>query len=285
MAAPEFILGKPRDTLFHRAAEAMINAAIANIRLLQMEGFSKRDLAHTAQSVLHLEKEATAPDMCVVLVEHDWSSAIPHTEGEVRLPSPNCVFEFRVNGKHAVWWKSNRTLTVSIQTDGAGEWHSASYCEGVPADDGMPSAPLVHVLDSSNGFEQTPVAQAMRRVRGNEGIAKAGRLAEFLTEQVRAMCVALDAEVLEKDTVRAPHKLNAKRIKQGRLPLLSYHRVKLARRERAAPLASEPGASGRHMRMHFVRGHWRHFEESKTWVRWHLRGDPDLGRIEKEYRL
>lgn len=37
--------------------------------------------------------------------------------------------------------------------------------------------------------------------------------------------------------------------------------------------------------MHFVRGHWRHYEVSKTWIRWHLRGDPDLGFIDKEYRL
>jgi len=31
--------------------------------------------------------------------------------------------------------------------------------------------------------------------------------------------------------------------------------------------------------------HWRHFENHKTWIKWHLRGDPCLGFIDKHYRL
>ena len=38
-------------------------------------------------------------------------------------------------------------------------------------------------------------------------------------------------------------------------------------------------------RLHFVRGHWRRYEEHKTWIRWRLRGDPDLGFIDKSYRI
>lgn len=34
-----------------------------------------------------------------------------------------------------------------------------------------------------------------------------------------------------------------------------------------------------------VRGHWRRLSTFKTWVRWHLRGNPDLGFIDKKYTL
>lgn len=111
-------------------------------------------------------------------------------------------------------------------------------------------------------------------------------LFSLLRAQIRAICIALDAEVAITDTVRAPEKLNRARAKRGAPPLSDYHVIRLNRRERAAPLPSsnerEPGT--RH-RLHFVRGHWRHYESHKTWIKWHLRGDPDLGYIDKHYRL
>ena len=38
-------------------------------------------------------------------------------------------------------------------------------------------------------------------------------------------------------------------------------------------------------RLHFRRGHWRHYEDHKTWIRWQMVGNPDLGFVEKQYRL
>lgn len=103
---------------------------------------------------------------------------------------------------------------------------------------------------------------------------------------VRAACIALDAEVASFDAVRAPEKLNAKRVGRGKLPMLDYHVIKLAKRSRVSPLPLDAQTRiGRHPRLHFVRGHWRHYESHKTWVKWHLRGDPDLGFIDKHYRL
>jgi hypothetical protein len=34
-----------------------------------------------------------------------------------------------------------------------------------------------------------------------------------------------------------------------------------------------------------TRGHWRHYERHKTWIKWTLVGDPDLGFVDKHYRL
>lgn len=107
----------------------------------------------------------------------------------------------------------------------------------------------------------------------------------LMFKHVRAMCIALDAEVATTEVVRAPVKLNEKRAKTGKTPLPDYRVVDLARRHRIAnPAASAPG-TGTKKRLHFRRGHWRHFDNSKTWVKWCLVGNPDLGFINKHYRL
>lgn len=108
----------------------------------------------------------------------------------------------------------------------------------------------------------------------------------WLSSIVRAACIALDAEVAVSEAVRAPERLNRARIKQGKLPMLDYHVIRLNRHSRVAPLPDDDRETGdRRLRLHFVRGHWRHYETHKTWIKWHLRGDPDLGFIDKHYRL
>jgi hypothetical protein len=106
-----------------------------------------------------------------------------------------------------------------------------------------------------------------------------------LARNIRSICIALDAEVAVTEVIRAPHRLNHQREKQGKKPVLDHHVVNLARRSRVEPLPSAGDREARwHPRLHFRRGHWRHFEDHKTWVRWCLVGDPDLGFIDKEYR-
>lgn len=116
--------------------------------------------------------------------------------------------------------------------------------------------------------------------------ARFGPLADLSFKQVRAICIALDAEVAETEVVRAPHKLNRARERRARPLIADYHTVKLARRPRPKPLPRDGlEQATRHVRLHFRRGHWRHFEQHKTWINWTLVGDPDLGYIEKHYRL
>lgn len=107
---------------------------------------------------------------------------------------------------------------------------------------------------------------------------------QFAMKQIRAICIALEAQVAEHDLIRAPSKLNEKRARQGKAPLNDYHIVSLARRARATkPI--ETSTTGRRVRLHFRRGHWRHFTTHQTWIKWMLVGDPDLGFIDKEYTL
>lgn len=101
-------------------------------------------------------------------------------------------------------------------------------------------------------------------------------------QQIIAICIALDAEVATSNTVEAPSALNKKRALTGKPPVKSFNVVDLARRHR-----SDSAACGTHRspRLHFRRGHWRNYETQKTWIRWTLVGNPDLGFVDKRYRI
>ncbi len=183
----------------------------------------------------------------VFVVKHDWASAFAKAEdftGEFRLPYAQCVFEFRLDGHTSILWAQ----------DHEGKQSFTSFIE-------------------MRDYWYSPPTE----------LAK-DEFIRFLWDQVRAICIALDAEVATHTVVRAPHKLNEKREKQGKPAVADFHVVDLAKRHRVANPSGATGIGG-HKRLHFRRGHWRHFETTKTWVRWCLVGDPDLGFIQKSYKL
>lgn len=72
------------------------------------------------------------------------------------------------------------------------------------------------------------------------------------------------------------------------MPICDHHIVNLSRRSRVKPLEDplDPDHHITRRRLHFVRGHWRHYENGrKSWLKPFFRGTPDLGFIDKEYRL
>jgi len=183
----------------------------------------------------------------VFLIEHDWAAAFKNSDiaGETKAPHEICCFEMIVN--------DHRVCSLSCSDDSR----------------------FGSVL-----FVQTP--------HGWAGLAGSALnkcpIAMFVAGQVRAICISLDAEVAQTEVVRAPYKLNAARAERGKLPLFDYRVVSLAKRSRASafPSIAEPG---HHKRLHWRRGHWRHFTAYKTWIKWMLVGDPDLGFVDKHYRL
>lgn len=183
------------------------------------------------------------------VVKHDWAKAFENASGIedlVKLPYEICCFEFRFSGKTFI----------------------AIACENEAVAQGVQFTLLVQCGNSWYCWS---------------GEKKDDAVTAFAWTQIRAICIALDADVATHDVVRAPHKLNEKRVKSGREPLSDYHVVDLAKRHRVAnPLH---GHSGSKKRLHFRRGHWRHYEAMKVWVRWCLVGDPDLGFIQKNYTL
>lgn len=192
-----------------------------------------------------IEWEKMAP----FVVQHDWASAFQNAEeysgGNFNLPYETCAFEFRISGKSVT--------ILAFQAEGC----EPSYQWYVQFGD---------YWVSHDENEDYPAKQ-------------------FALRQVKAICVALEAEVATKHMQRAPEKLNRKRVADGKLPLYSYHIVNLNRRYRAANPSLGGGVPQGQKRLHFRRGHWRHYAEFKTWVRWTLVGNPELGFIDKEYRL
>lgn len=183
------------------------------------------------------------------VVKHDWSAALGGVEdGDVRLPYELCAFEFRICGR--------TVIAMAVETD--------------QNEHGM----IFTVLVEAQGYWM-PFCDSIPKEDDS--------LSQFVWNQIQAICVALDAEVAVDEVQRAPYKLNQKREKAGKRPLADFHVVDLAKRHRV----SNPsyGESGTKKRLHFRRGHWRHYEDSKTWVKWCLVGDPDLGFISKEYSI
>jgi hypothetical protein len=185
----------------------------------------------------------------VFVVKHDWAGGFGDSIGNVlseewRLPYDLCAFEFLISGRPVV--------VLAIQ-DGTTSKAVAFIC----VDDSW--ATLGHVKANENPHLL------------------------FAWDQVRAICIALDAEIAVSTVERAPVQLNEKRIKAGKVPLSDYHVVDLARRHRVSNAAM--GVPGTRKRLHFRRGHWRHYETHNTWIRWTLVGNPDLGFVASEYSL
>lgn len=213
-------------------------------------------------------EEVLAEANCFV-VEHDWAKAFAgatdFSEGDIRLPYEVCAFDFKISGRRIValmTTDADNCILMQLLVRGANEW--------MVDDD---------VCRHQDG-KWLPIAAGQAPERNVfQG------LTEFIGSQVRAITIALDAQVAETEVVRVNEKLARSRERSGHVVPKPYHVVSLARRTRAAPLASSGEPEHGKVRLHFRRGHWRHYEDHKTWIRWMLVGNPDLGFVDKEYRL
>jgi hypothetical protein len=79
-------------------------------------------------------------------------------------------------------------------------------------------------------------------------------------------------------------RLNKARRKRGVPPLFEHKVLKIANRRMTRP-AGESGGDHAHMRQHFCRGHFKKRATGIFFWHPHLRGDPERGKIEKEYEL
>lgn len=192
----------------------------------------------------------------VFVVEHDWASAFAEAEieniTERRLPFPVCCFELNISGRRVCAFLDQETggCTAAVET-------SVGWT----------------LLNADLGFLMSVGVDV-------------DALLSVVNRQVDAILVALDSGVATTEVIRAPAALNKARARRGKPPIFDYHAVKLARRARAASLPVMSGTPDRASpRLHFRRGHWRQLETYKVWINWTLVGDPDLGFIDKHYRL
>lgn len=211
-------------------------------------------------SMVHKDRQANAAiweNAQPFVVQHDWAAAFKgatdYVDGDFRLPYTHCAFEFRISGR--------TVIVIAFQID-----------PGM----GTAKVPGPHL-----GMPYVECAEGYWYFGGEK--ARDEKVMQYAWEQIRAISVALDAEVASHDVVRAPTALNEKRGKHGEPLLFDFHIVKL--RGRAQRLRAPGSGTHRSPRLHFRRGHWRHYETHKTWIRWMLVGDPELGFIDKAYRL
>lgn len=183
------------------------------------------------------------------VVKHDWARAFEEADGledGIHLPYDICAFEFRIRGKSII------------------------AVAGEHPDGGVKFASFIHAMGDywysiGTDDQEEPVIR-------------------FIWNQIRAISIALDAEVATHEVVRASVALNEKRRRIGKTPLADFHVIDLSRRHRIAnPISGSE--TGRKVRLHFRRGHWRHYDDHRTWIKWMLVGNPDLGFIRKHYAL
>lgn len=190
------------------------------------------------------------------VINHDWYAMVGNTggfwDGDFRTPFSNSCFEFKVHGFHLIVLVQE-TEKVSVQ-------HKRSYF----------------------------VQREGRWFFWNFELGKRGLLeiASVVQKQIRAVCIMLDSELAVTEVVRSQHLSNEQRQPPQAAPFYDYHTVRLADRRRYLPNPDNDGSENHaRKRLHFVREHDRHFATSKTRVRWHYRGDPELGWVEKHYEL
>lgn len=229
------------------------NSRVHEVKLLEAAAWT----GPMKQRMDELDVARADPGLGVFLVQHDWASLVAKVDaddGEVRLPFDNCVFEFEVNGRR--------------------------ICLLVVSEDGAPRRMLMAIR--VKGGWLAPAGYDVEQIR--PGYGDDDPLTPVLWDHVRAIAITLDAEVVEAEVVRNPHRSNrqAPEVERKRF---DHHVLSIsARRRRLAPrLDGTP--TGRKVRLHFRRGHWRHFQAHKTWIKWMLVGDEALGFVDKDYRL
>lgn len=196
----------------------------------------------------------------VFVIQHDWASVLSNASevcnSPFNLPYEVCAFCFRIGEKPCVFFSAEVDTRIML----------------LPAVKLSRWVLLDMIYERFDGGWLCDVPEMRFKF-----VDRAG-------EQIRAACIALDAEVASADIQRHPHEGIVG--KNSHLPLPTYRVVTLSRQ---SPRHSAPNFSAdtfsRKKRLHFRRGHWRHFTHFKTWIRWTLVGDPDLGFVDKEYRL
>ena len=255
------ILNKPPTTMLHQFRQDLLDNKVYDL--------SRINIACARPQIE--EFDDLLSEASVFIVEHNWAAAFAnagdYATGEFHLPDEVCAFEFKISGRHiiAIVVETDGVISLQIIANSVSGWMMAGRI----------------YRDHGQGIGWLPIN------RQDDSHTGQSELATMLGEQIKAIAIALDAEVAMSEVMRAPHKLNQARERRGKLPIFDYHVVSLAHRSRAPRLRSAAGEEGTytHKRLHFRRGHWRHFENHKTWIKWMLVGDPELGFIDKHYKL
>lgn len=246
--------------------------------------------------------ELTTPQLFVV--DHDWHAAFSASEGfaeiaEWPLPYAKCCFEFRISGVRVL---------AFVEEDDVNDGGKFLHCV-YGRDEHWCSDDYEYVLRRASGTlgHVTGVLVEVSGEKRREG-HKFPDLTSMVVNQIRAVCIMLDARVAVQERREPSAALSKSRSARGRSALPAHSVVRLSRRRYGQPREDTRAvSSGRHVRLHWRRGHWRHYDRildepdpdvrtvdkanesgiwtSSQWINSMLVGDESLGFVEKEYRL
>ncbi|NJL09056.1 MAG: hypothetical protein HC900_13060 [Methylacidiphilales bacterium] len=206
----------------------------------------------------------------VFVVARDWTTLFAdQIDGnyEYQLPFDRCVFEFSVDQCRyffLVHHDLGRPRAILMQPAALGGWYPFVFENR----DG--EWRRLHDPSYSRVPDESPETRAASSI-----------LCHVFSDHVAAICIMLDAKVAETRVVRP----KTKWARKGHLPEFDYHEIVLRGRSERSETAGNSDEPHRGVRLHFRRGHWRHLADRRVWVNWALVGDPDLGVVEKHYRL
>ena len=178
-------------------------------------------------------------------------------QGEFRLPYPWCAWQFRFGNEDeatdmiAITLQKEMEMYISVAFKGIDTWVTL-----------------------------TPDAMPFDRYAAEE--RKSTSVGPWVCDEIRAASIMLEAEIAIEDVVRIPHRSNVARQREGKTPLLSYSTIDLRHRKRYEGVGDNPQGT---RRLHFRRGHWRHYATHKVWIKWQVVGDPTKGVVLSDYRL
>jgi hypothetical protein len=235
--------------------------------------FSKQQVSSIHETIA----ETAVPDFgeifdegMVFRIEHDWFKAIHKAtefeNGSFKLPYDVSIFEFEIS-RHPL-------VAICTNYDSSGTSNEIIMQIAIQAMAGWYLSDNIYRHDGMR-WEVLKGGQSI----DNDAFK---RLVYLVGNQIRAACIALDAEVATSVLVRASHAGHQTETHEH--PEYEYYIINLANRQRTDMMQSHGETKGT-KRLHFRRGHWRHYATFKTWVRWALVGNPELGFIDKQYRL
>lgn len=227
--------------------------------------------------------------------------------GMLRLPYPCLTLEYR-NTRSAeqglipssktivLCWQGDYATEFKIEAqspeliyfthiwfdDEQGEWEPSPVAWGFQPNHLRPDPANGIAVD---GFHHFPChIEAYDRLMSETG---AGWLEEDLArcfEPLLGFCLTVNCENVQTGEVSPPAKLNAKRAKNGKPPLDSYHVLVLPGVDREESLGG--GSCRLGPRIHWRRGHLRRLVGGQVvWIRQALVGNREQGMVCKEYRV
>jgi len=204
----------------------------------------------------------------VLLIQHDWAAVLAGAKiegefnNELRVPYNATVFEFAFRG-------GVRASCMAVMSETP--YHHWQ----------LKSKELMTAFKTKSGWIKIGELINSELDSNADDTNKVNALLSFLNANVLAVCAMLEAEVAETTPTREPYRRNTE--PGTPRPKLAHHIVSLHSRVRYTPPDHhEPGSP---KRLHFRRGHWRHYPNHRTWIKWTLVGNPDLGFVDKDYRL